>query len=418
MDIPRPEQRRRRKIRRLALGVSAALIMTVAAVGLARREAAAPPVPRTSIWVDEVRRGEMLLQVTGPGTLIPREVRWIAAQSEARVDRILVRPGALVEPDTVIVETSNPDLLQEMATAEYELKSAEAALAEARIRLYDEELDQRVALAGARAEYESARLQAEAEEPLAKQGIVPALQHQRSKLSQEQLKVRMDTMAERLKQFAATMKLRLEAQHALVEQKRAIYERRKEQVEALRVRAGISGVLQEMLVAEGQRIALGASIARIARPDELQAQLQIPQSQAHYVQIGQAVTIDMRTGLAQGRVVRIDPAVQAGTVKVDVELIGEMPRGARVDLSVDGTIEIERLNDAMFMARPASAQAESTINLFRLVEDGAYAERVTVRLGRVSARAVEIVEGLSPGDRVILSDMSQWSEHARIRIAD
>jgi HlyD family secretion protein len=345
MDIPRPENKRRKHLRRLALGGGALALVVLVTAGLARLEPAAPTVPRASVWVDTVRAGEMLRQVRGTGTLVPREIRWIAAQTDGRVERIVARPGAVVEPDTVILELSNPDLVQQTEEARYALEAAEAEFTETELALRGQQLDQRAALAVARAEFESARLQAEAEQTLSEEGIVSTLQYRRSALLAEQLQVRLDIEADRLAQFSTSVEARLAAQRARLEQVRNIYARRLEQLASLQVKAGIGGVLQQVPVEEGQRVALGANIARVARPDELMAELRIPETQARDVVVGQRVEVDTRNGVVEGRVARIDPAVQAGTVQVDVELDGELPRGARPDLSVDGTIEIERLQE-------------------------------------------------------------------------
>src|SRR5690606_6409381 len=364
----------------------------------------------------DVKRGEMLRQVRGPGVLAPREIRWIAAQTDGRVERILVRPGTAVEPDTVLVELSNPDLLRQAEEARYQLEAAKAELAEMELRLKSQELDQRSQLAVAQTEYESARLQAEANKQLVDEGVVSSIEYQRSELLARQQKIRMDIERERLEQFAASMAAQLAAQRARFDQVKNAYERRLELVDSLQVRAGIAGVLQEVQVEEGQRIALGTNIARVARPDDLQAELQVPETQARDVQMGQLVHVDTRNGVVDGRVIRIDPTVRNGTVQVDVELIGKVPRGARPDLSVDGTIEIERLADVVHTGRPVYGQANSTISLFKLVEGGRYAVRVPVEIGRTSVNKVEIVQGLVPGDRVVLSDTSAYDEYERIRI--
>lgn len=416
MDIPRPENKRRKRIRQLAAGGGALVLVALATVGLARLEPAAPSVARASVWVDTVREGEMLRQVRGPGTLVPREIRWIAAQTDGRVERIVVRPGAVVEPDTVILEMSNPDLVQQTEEARFALEAAEADLTDTELNLRSQQLDQRAAHAVARAEYESARLQAEAEESLSKEGIVSILQYRRSELLAEQLKVRLDIEADRVQQFATSVEARLAAQRARVEQVRNAYNRRLAQVASLNVRAGIGGVLQQVPVEAGQQVTLGANIARVARPEELMAELRIAETQARDVQIGQRVDVDTRNGVVEGRVVRIDPAVQAGTVQVDVDLIGELPRGARPDLSVDGTIEIERLPSVVYTGRPAYGQPNSTVSLFKLANGGAAAVRVPVELGRSSVNAIEIIQGLEPGEQVILSDTSAWDEHDRIRL--
>ena len=416
MDIPRPENKRKKQIRQAVIGGGVLLLLVVATVGLARLEPAAPTVPRASVWVDDVKQGEMLRQVRGPGTLVPREIRWIAAQTDGRVERIVVRPGAIVEPETVIIEMSNADLLQQTEEARYALEAAEADFIEAELSLRGLQLDQRAALAVANAEYEGARLQAEAEKTLADEHIIPAIQFRRSELLAEQLKIRLDIEQDRLDQFSASMEAQLAAQRARLEQVRNAYARQQELVRSLDVRAGIAGVLQQVPVEVGQRVSLGANLARVARPDELMAELRIAETQARDVQIGQRVDVDTRNGIVEGQVIRIDPAVQAGTVQVDVELVGELPRGARPDLSVDGTIEIERLPDVVYTGRPAYGQPNSTVTLFKLAPDGETAIRVPVELGRSSVNAIEIVQGLAPGDQVILSDSSAWDDHDRIRL--
>lgn len=416
VDIPRPELRQKRRMRQAMIWGGAVIVLGAAAIVLSRLEPAAPSVSRASVWIDNVREGELLRRVRGPGNLVPREIRWIAAQTAGRVERVIVRPGAVVEPDTVLVEMSNIDLLQQTDEAKFALQAAEADLADTELRLKSQQLDQRATIGAARVDYERARLQAEAEKDLAEEGIVPAIDYQRSQLLVEQYKLRMDIEEERLGQFSATMDAQLAAQRARVDQSRNAYERRLEQVDSLQVRAGIAGVLQEVRVEEGQRVELGANIARVARPDELQAELRIPETQARDVQIGQHVEVDTRNGLIKGRVTRIDPAVQSGTVQVDVELLGELPRGARPDLSVDGTIEIERVERTIYTGRPAYGQADSTISMFKLVDDGRYAVRVPVRIGRTSVNAVEIMQGLTPGDEVILSDTSAYDEYDRIRL--
>lgn len=416
MDIPRPELKRQRRLRQIAIASGGVIVLGALSVWLAKLEPAAPEVARASVWVDTVREGELLRQVRGPGTLVPREVRWIAAQTAGHVERIVVRPGAAVDPDTILVEMSNPDLNQQADEAFFALEAAKADFTETELRLRGKQLDQRAALATARAQYEGARLQAEAEATLAAKGIVPAIQFRRSELLAEQRRIRMQIEQERLDQFTASMAAQLAAQSARLEQVRKGDERRREQIESLHVRAGISGVLQQVLIEEGQSIALGSSIARVARPDDLQAELRIPETQARDVQLGQRVAVDTRNGIVAGRVMRIDPAVQDGSVQVDVELTGALPRGARPDLSVDGTIEIEVLPNVVYTGRPVYGQPDTTIGLFKLVEEGRYAVRVPVRIGRTSVNAVEIVQGLAPGDEVILSDTSAWEDYDRLRL--
>lgn len=416
MDIARPELKRRKQKRRILIGAAIVAAVLLVTVGLARLEPAAPTVARASVWVDTVHEGEMLRQVRGPGVLAPREIRWIAAQTDGRVERIVVRPGAVVEPDTVVMELSNPDLVQQTEEARYAVEAAEAEFIETELRLKSEQLDQRADMAAARAEYESARLQAEAEKDLSAKGIVGVVQYRRSELLAEQRKVRLEIEQERLQQFSASIDAQTASQRARLEQERNTYQRRLDQIDSLRVRAGIAGVLQQVAVEEGQRVTLGANIARVARPDDLQAELRIAETQARDVQIGQHVDVDTRNGIVKGRVIRIDPAVEAGTVQVDVELLSELPRGARPDLSVDGTIEIERLDNVVYTGRPAYGQPHSTVSLYKLTNDGRDAIRVPVQLGRSSVNAIEIVQGLVPGEQVILSDTSAWDDHERIRL--
>jgi HlyD family secretion protein len=347
---------------------------------------------------------------------VPREIRWVPAQTAGRVERVIVRPGAIVEPGTVLVEMSNTDLLQQSEERRFALEAAEADYADTVLRLNTLQFDQRAAVGVARAEYEGARLQAEAERELADNGIVSVIQYQRSQLLAEQLRLKLEIEEERLSQVSATMDAQLTAQRARVDQARNAYTRLVEQVESLEVRAGLAGVLQAIQVEEGQRVELGANIARVARPDDLQAELRIPETQARHVQVGQRTDVDTRNGIIKGNVIRIDPAVQGGTVLVDVELEGPLPHGARPDLSVDGTIEIERIAHAVYTGRPAYGQADSTIRLFKVVENGDFAVRVPVQIGRTSVNSVEIVQGLESGDQVILSDTSSWDDYERIRL--
>jgi HlyD family secretion protein len=414
MDIPRPENKRRKQTRQLAIGGGVVLLVVIVSVLVARLEPAAPSVARASVWIDNVRQGEMLRQVRGPGTLVPREIRWIAAQTTGHVERVVVKPGAVVTADTVLVEMTNPDLMRETDEAKFALDAALAELAEMKLTLKSQQLDQRAALASARTEYESARLQAEAERTAG--DVIPALQVQRSELLAAERKERFEIETDRVAQFTDTIKAQITAREARLAQVRNAYERKQQQVDWLKVRAGVAGVLQQMLAEDGQTLSLGQNIARVARPDDLRAEINIPETQARDVQVGQTVSVDTRNGIVPGHVVRIDPAVQQGTVQVDVDFTGPLPPGARPDLSVDGTIEIERLPQVLFTGRPAYGQPNSTVGLFKLVEDGRYAVRVPVEIGRTSVNAVEIVKGLTAGDQVILSDTSAWDDNDRIRL--
>ena len=414
MDIPRPELKRKKRMRQAGFVAVGVLVVGVATLGLMRLEPAVPSVALASVWPDTVREGEMLREVRGPGTLVPRTIRWIGAQTEGRVERVVVRPGAIVEADAVLVEMSNPELVQETEEARYAVVQAQAELAELKLTLENKQLDQKAALASAQAEYEGQRLQAEAEGSAG--NVVPQVKYQRSVLLAEQLKVKRDIEKERLDQFASSMDAQLAVRRAKVEQARNVYERKRTRVEALQVRAGIAGVVQEVLVEEGQRVALGANIARVAPPNDLRAELLVPETQARDVQLDQLVHVDTRGGIVDGRVIRIDPAAKNGTVQVDVELTGDLPHGARPDQSVDGTIEIERLPHVVFMGRPAYGQPNTTVSIFKIVDGRHYAVRVPVELGRTSVNAVEILKGLVPGDEVILSDTSAWDDHDRIRL--
>lgn len=416
MDIPRPEFSRKRRLKTAIYSSSAIIVVVAGTIYLSRLEPAAPTVPRESVWIEPVREGEMLIDVRGPGNLVSREIRWISAQTAGRVERVLVLPGAAVEPDTVIVEMSNSDLQQQTEEARFALAAAEADLIDTELRLNNQRLDMRAAVGIARAEYEGARLRAEAEGILFDDGIISEIDYEVSKLSVEQLALRLEIEEERLSQFSSTFDAQLTGQRARVDQARNLYERRLQQIQSLNVVAGVGGVLREVQVEEGQRVELGSNIARVTRPDDLQAELRISETQARDVLIGQKVDVDTRNGIVEGVVTRIDPAVESGTVLVDVELIGPLPRGARPDLSVDGTIEIKRLDHVVYTGRSVFSQADSTIGLFKLEADGEHAVRVPVQIGSTSVGSVEIIQGLEPGDEVILSDTSSWEDYERIRL--
>jgi HlyD family secretion protein len=414
MDRPRTDLDRRRRKRWVLIGVGCAAIAS-AGLALAMLEPLAPTVDSKVIFLDTVQRGEFVRRVRGAGLLVPRDQRWIAAASEGRVERILVRPGVTVTADTVLVELSNPELEPQADEARWALDAGRAELAALRIRLESDVLDQRARIAEARAEYESARLQAEAEGRLAGEKIISDLQLARSRLTAEQLGVRLEIEQERLLKLASAVDAQTQAQRARVSQLDRIWERRRAQVEALKVRAGLDGVLQALAVETGQQLAIGAGIARVARPGSLRAELRIPEIDAKDLEPGQSASIDTRNGLIAGRIERVEPAVQNGTVKVEVELTGELPSGARADLSVDGTIEIERLENVMHVARPVSVQPWSEAQLFRVLASG-NAERVKVRLGKASVDRIVVLAGLAPGERVIVSDVAQYARYDRLNV--
>jgi HlyD family secretion protein len=416
MDIARPELRQRKRRRQMLVGAGLLLLVIAAGAGLAALGPAMPTVERSSLLVGTVKRGELLREVRGPGTLVPKEIRWIAADTAARVEQILVRPGATVEPDTVILELGNPELEGDLLAATAEVTAAQSDLAAKRTELQSRLLDQQAAEAQAKADYESARMQAESEKTVAEKGIIPAVQYRRSLVALEQLRYRVDIEGQRVAEFRRNIAAQVAAAKARLDQLAAARDLRQRQVERLHVRAGIAGVLQQVPVEAGQQVAAGSNLARVARPGDLMAELRIAETQAKDVALGQAVRIDTRNGIVDGRVLRVDPAVQNGSVQVDVDLTGKLPPGARPDLSVDGTIEIERLPDVLYVGRPAFGEPGSDVRLFRLDPASGIATRVAVRLGKSSVNLVEVLDGLEVGDQVVLSDTSAWDQHDRIRL--
>ena len=415
LDIARPSQAGRKRLLRFAYAGGGLVAVLLITLGLSRLKPAAPTVERGSVWIDTVRRGPMLRQVRGLGTLVPEEIRWIPALTEGRVERILVQPGTAVRRDTVVLELSNPQLDLAALDVTWQLKAAEAETINLKVRLESQRLDQVAATATVEASQKQARLQADADEALAHEGLVSDLNLKISQSRALELTTRLEIEKKRLEINTEAITAQLAVQEARLEQLRALSALKRREVEALRVRAGIDGVLQQLPVEVGQQIAPGATLAKVTVPGRLKAELRIAETQAKDIQLDQVASIDTRNGIVPGRVIRIDPAVQNGTVKVDVALEGALPKGARPDLSVDGTIELERLADVLQVGRPAFGQEQSTVGLFRL-QDGGEASRVQVKLGRSSVNLVEIVEGLNEGDQVILSDTSTWDAFDRIRL--
>jgi HlyD family secretion protein len=366
--------------------------------------------------IDAVKRGEMIRQVRGSGTLVPEEIRWIPAATEGRVERILAHPGAPIEPDTVILELSNPELVRVVLDSEWEIKAAEADLTRERVQLESQLLNEQASAATVNAQFHQAELEAEIQDRLAKDGLTSELELKRSKLSAEEQRTRHDLEERRLAIAAEANDAQLAARRARLEQLRALYRLRKSQLDALRVRAGVAGVLQQVPVEVGQLVAPGTNLARVAEPGRLKAEVRIADTQAKDIEIGQKASIDTRNGIIPGRVSRIDPASQNGTVTVDVALEGELPRGARPDLGIDGTIELERLPNILYVGRPAYGQEGGMVGFFKLEREGNEAVRVQVKLGRATVGTVEVVSGLEEGDRVILSDMSAWDAFDRVRL--
>lgn len=417
MDVPRGNKTKNRKrIRAAVYGVAAVAALALITYGLAKIKPAAPSVEAGTIWPDTVKRGQMLRQVRGAGTLVPENIRVISAAQQGRVERVLVQPGTEVSAGTVLVELSNPELQQSAVDTEYQVRAAEAELNNIRARLESERLSQQAATATVRAEYQQARIQADTDAQLAKDGLIPPLNLKLSRVRAEELANRYAIEQRRLDGTRNTAQAQLASQAARISQLKALLELRRGQVGTLRVLAGTNGVLRDMRVQVGQQIEPGVEIARVVEPEHLKAELQIAETQANGILLGQPAQIDTRNGIIPGHVSRIDPAAQNGTVKVDVALDGPLPQGARPDLSVDGTIELERLDNVLYVGRPAFGQAGQTVKMFKLEPDGKTAVKVTVKFGRSSVSTIEILEGLQEGDRVILSDTSAWDNYDRIRL--
>lgn len=416
MDIARPSNLRRKRIRQAvyaALGLLAVLVITL---GLSRLKPAAPTIDAATVWRDQVKRGPMLRQVRGLGTLVPEDIRWIPATTQGRVEKIGLRPGTPVTPASVILELSNPELEQELRDYELKVRASEASLANLHVQLKNDQLQQRASAATIEAEYNKAKMQAQMNEALAKDQLVSDLVLKQSRVDAEQLAVRSEIAKQQLATAAESERARLAVQQSDLDQARAILQLKKRQYDELKVRPGFSGMLQLVPVEVGQQVAPGTNLARVANPLRLKAELKIAETQAKDIQTGQLASIDTRNGVVQGRVIRIDPSVQNGTRTVDVSLPDELPKGAVPDLSVDGTIELERLADVLYVGRPAFGQEQTTVGLFKLDPDGITATRVQVKLGRSSVNQIEVLGGLKVTDTVILSDMSSWDAFDRVRL--
>jgi HlyD family secretion protein len=418
MDIVREDISQKKRRKRLILGsigITAAALITL---GLSRLKPAAPTVEKSAVWMDTVKRGPMRREVRGPGSLVPEAegIRQISAANDARVERLVLQPGTVVTPDSVLLEMSNPELQRDAIDAEWQLKAAQAEAINTRVRLQKELLDQKAAAATVASDYHQAQLQSQTNEGLYKEGLVADLTLKLSKVRAEELSTRNEIEGHRLEVYADSAKAQMDVQGAKVEELRALAQLKRSQVDALRVRAGIDGVLQELPLQVGQRVTPGTTLAKVVQPNKLKAQLKIAETQAKDIVIGQPASIDTRNGVVSGKVSRVDPSVQNGTVTVDVAMEGELPKGARPDLSVDGTIELDRLADAVFVGRPAFGQEQNLVTLFRVTSDGDEADRTKVKLGKSSVNFVQILDGLKPGDKVILSDMSAWDAYDRVRL--
>lgn len=416
MDIQRPSRKKEIQRRRMIYGAVAILVLVGLTMAIDSLEPAAPEVDADAVWIEPVKRGEMLRSVRGPGTLVPEEIRVIAAETTGQVERILIDPGERVLANSVILELSNSEVQQEAQDAELRLLAAEAELQDLDVRLQSQLLDQQANLARVKADYEGALLQLEADRELSESGLIAEIKLRQSELATEQLTVRHEIEQKRLAKTGESIAAQLAVKRAQVEQDRALFQLRRSRLDSLKVRASIDGVLQLVPVEEGQRVTPGTNLARVAQPERLKAELRINETQAKDIQIGQIAQIDTRNGVVTGRVARIDPSVQQGSVTVDVALGGELPKGARPDLSVDGTVELERLVDVLYVGRPTYGQPNSTVGLFKLDPSAQYASMVRVSLGRSSVNTIEVLEGLIEGDRVILSDTSQFDDVDRIRL--
>jgi HlyD family secretion protein len=418
MDISRPDikvKKRRRQIVAIAIGL---VVVGVVTFFVMRLKPASPTVDRSVVWTDAVKRGPMVVQVRGLGTLVPREdaIRQIPAQTEATVVRIRTLPGSVVKPDTILMELSDPQLSQEAKDAGLSLKEARADLSNTQVKVQSDLMAQKSAAATVNADYQQAQRQARTDKSLYSLGVISGLAYNSSQGKADELTTREKLQEQTVDINEKAIDSQLAVQQAKVAQAQAIYELKQQQLDALKVRAGIAGVLTDLPLAVGQHVTVGTMLAQVVQPNQLKAQLKIAETQARDILIGQPASIDTHNGLADGKVSRIDPAVQNGTVTVDVELVGPLPNGVRTDLSVDGVIDLERLKDVLYVGRPAFGSEKSTISLFRLDPDGKGASRVPVKVGSVSVNAIQVLAGLHDGDSVILSDMSRYDTTDRIRL--
>jgi len=416
MDVPREGVAAKKRKRRILIISASAVGLILATFALSRLKPAAPSVDRSSVWIDTVKKGPMVRQVRGLGTLVPEEFRWIPTTTEASVEKILIWPGTKVEAGDVILELTSPELEQSAHEAESKAKAAEAELATEKATLQRELLDQESKAAVAHSAYEQSKMERQTNDQLAKNGLVADLVYKTSKIKEEECQKSDDIEQKRLTFSRDSIEPQLASKQAAVDQANQLAKLKLDQVEGLHVKAGMSGVLQALPVQVGQRVKPGDNLARVADPSKLKAQVKIAETQAKDIQPNQQAIIDTRNGVVKGHVKRVDPAVEQGTVTVDVAFDEELPKGARPDLSVDGTIELERLDNVVFVGRPAFGQENNTVGMFKLVAGSNEAVRTPVKLGKSSVNTIEILSGLNPGDQVILSDTSAWDSHERIRL--
>src|SRR5437870_9359143 len=416
MDVARPASViRNRKIKRLIYSLVLLVAVSAGTFGLSRMKAAAPSVARATVWIDTVKRGEMLRQVRGLGTLVPEEIRWIPATNDGIIEEVKARAGDTVAANSVILMMSNPDVRQRATDAELQLKGSEADLANLRATLQNEILNQQAQQASVESEYNKAKLEYEANQELSKDGLIADLILKKSQFTAQELASKNEMEKKKVESNSKSAEARIAAQQARVDQLRVVYELRLKQLDELIVRAGAAGVVQHVPVEAGQHVALGTILAKVAEPGRLKAELQIAETQVKDVAIGEIASIDTRNGIIPGHVIRIDPAAVNGTVKVDVQLQGDYLKGDRPDLSVDGTIDLERVGNVVYVGRPAYGQPDSIVGMFKLAPNGE-ASRIQVKLGRSSVNTVGVVDGLHEGDRAILSDMSAWDSYDRLKL--
>ena len=416
MDIVRPEIKHKKKMRRIGYIAAAVVLIPLMTYALSRLKPAAPTVDSGTVWTGTVKRGPMLRDVRGLGTLVPETIRLIPAVTDGQVQTRYLLPGTPVKANTVIFDLVNPQLQQETLDAEYQLKGAQASYEQTKAQLQNQLMDKRTLAASVSSQYRTAEMVKQTKEQLGANGLAPELDVKTAEVQAEELAKENDLAQKEVETFNNSIASQLAVQEATVNQKHAIYELKKSQMDQLHIRPGIDGMLQELDVEVGQKVTMGTVLARVAQPAHLKAQLKIAETQAKDILIGQKASVDTHNGIIPGHVTRIDPAVVNGTVTVDVGLDGPLPTGARPDLSVEGTVELERLADVLYVERPVHGEANSTVGIFKVVDDGKEATRVQVQLGRTSVNTVEIVKGLEIGDKVILSDMSAWDNYDRVQL--
>jgi HlyD family secretion protein len=418
MDIARPDLKRQKRRRQIILLAVVIVLVVATTAAVLRLKPAAPSVERGTVWTDTVKRGSMLRQVRGLGTLTPTQaaIRQIPAETEATVVRIRMLPGSQVKADSILVEMSDPEVEQAALDAQLQMKAAEAAFQSLHVTLDSALMDLKANAATVTADYEQAKLQGETDKALFDMGVISGLAYKSSKGKADELTIRNDLEMQRIAANQKAIESQLAEQQAKIDQMRTLFELKQKQLDALKVRAGIDGVLVDLPLQVGQRVSPGTMLAKVVAPNHLMAVLKIAETQARDVQIGEPASVDTHNGVIPGTVMRVDPAVENGTVTVDIKLTGDLPNGARTDLSVDGTVDLERLDNILYVGRPAFGQESSTISLFRLDPDGSGAVRVPVKVGRASVNSIQVIDGLREGDTVILSDMSRWDSTDRVKL--